>query len=119
MAAVGWWFASGRFEDSWALDRLRESIELGGSIDDISSVVERLATLAPHMPHQVARALYLIVEASDYLKVYSFADEAKKVLSTLLASGTEEAIEQARRIIDRLLSLGHRDFRDLIASTGR
>ncbi len=114
LAAFGWWFASGRFEENWALDRLIESIELGGNIDENSSVVERLARLAPHLPDQVARTLYLIVESADYLRVYSYADDATKVLGTLLASGNEEAIEQARRTIDRLLSLGHRDFRELI-----
>lgn len=118
LAAFGWWFASGRFDDSWALDRLTESIGLARDLDDKSSVVERLASFAPEMPDQVARALYLIVESADYLKVYSFADDATKVLYTLLASGSEEAIEQARRTIDRLLSLGHRDFRDLIKSAG-
>ena len=116
LAAFGWWFASGRFDDSWALDRLTESIELARDTDDKSSVVERLASLAPMTPDQVARALYLIVESADYLRVFSFADDATKVLDTLLASGNQEAIEEARRTIDRLLSLGHRDFRDLMKS---
>ena len=116
LAAFGWWFASGRFDDNWAIERLIESIRVGGSIDDKSAVVERLATLAPIMPYPVSRALRLIVEGSDYLRVYSFLDEAKKSLSTLLASDNEEAIHQARRTIDRLLSLGHRDCRDLLKS---
>ena len=117
LAAFGWWFASGRFDDNWAIEKLIESIEVGGNVDDRSAVVERLATLTPTMPISVARALRLIVEDSDYLRVYSFVDEAKKSLSTLLASDNEEAVHQARRTIDRLLSLGHRDFRDLLKRT--
>ena len=117
LAAFGWWFASGRFDDNWAIEKLIESIEVGGNVDDRSAVVERLATLTPTMPISVARALRLIVEDSDYLRVYSFVDEAKKSLSTLLASDNEEAIHHARRTIDRLLSLGHRDFRHLLKRT--
>ena len=117
LAAFGWWFASGRFEDIWAIEKLIESIEVGGIVDDRSAVVERLATLAPTMPISVARALRLIVKDSDYLRVYSFVDEAMSTLSAILASGNEEAIHQAWLTINHLLGLGHRDFRDLLKKT--
>lgn len=118
LAAFGWWFASGRFDDEWSFHQLAAALVTGKKLNDKKHVVERLASLAPELPDQVARALYLIVESADYLKVYGFADDATKVLDTLLASGNEEAIKQARRTIDRLLSLGHRDFRELIKSAG-
>ena len=118
MAAFGWWFASGRFEDKWAVNRLIESLEVGGDTDDKPSVVERLATLAPQMPYQSAHALHLIVKDAEYLRVYYFADEAKELLRSLLDSDSEEAKKQARDTIDCLLNIGHRDFRDLLKNSG-
>ena len=113
LAAFGWWFASGRFNDEWALNRLIETIELGRQIEDKKQVVERLATLAVVIPNPAARALRVMVENASYLDVYLYSDEAKQVLQSLLASDSSEAEESARRTIDRLLSLGHREFRDL------
>ena len=117
LAAFGWWFASGRFDDKWAINQLIETLETGGSLDDKKHVVKHLATLAPYIPIPVARALHLLVEATDYLRVFMFDDEAKEALQSLLASGCEEAEEQAKRTIDHLLTLGHRDFRDLQRSS--
>ena len=117
LAAFGWWFASERFEENWALERLTESIEIGKGIEDKKQVVAYLTTLAVVMPHLVALALRLIVESASYSDVYLYSDEAKEVLQSLLASDSKEARGLARRTIDRLLSLGHRDFRDLVRST--
>ena len=117
LAAFGWWFASGRFDNKWAINQLIETLKTGGSLDDKKHVVKHLATLAPYIPIPVARALHLLVEATDYLRVFMFDDEAKEALQSLLASGCEEAEEQAKRTIDHLLTLGHRDFRDLLRSS--
>ena len=119
LAAFGWWFASERFDAEWAIEKLIETLEAGKSLDDKKRVVELLATLAPNMPVPVARALHLVVESSDYLRVFLFEDEAKEVLQSLLASDNEEAREQAQSTIDCLLTLGHRGFRDLPMSKER
>lgn len=46
LAEFGWWFASGFFEDDWALGRMLHALKTAGHVEAVDGVLERLAALS-------------------------------------------------------------------------
>ena len=112
LRAFGWWFASGKFDDEWAVSQLYEVIKITGSIDPDHWVVERLAKLAAHMPEECVKCLELIViHESTGWGIYSWREAAKAILGKALHT---EAAAQAKRVINYLGSKGHLEFGELL-----
>ena len=58
LAAFGWWFTSGVFDDEWATDELLEVLTLtDGRIDWDHEVIKKLAQGAATRPTKVAACL--------------------------------------------------------------
>jgi hypothetical protein len=111
----GWWFASGKFDDEWSINRLLDVLRLAGRVAPDHLVVERLADLSPAMPLQCIRALWMIVETDTKgWGVMGWRDKAKEIIRTALLSGNAETREKAQELVNLLGSRGHFDFGELL-----
>jgi hypothetical protein len=115
LAAFGWWFRSGKLGYQWELAQLKETLLLAHKIDPDSMVVERLVELADTRPKDVVECLTLLVETIEKpWGIYAWRDEAKKILATVIQSSDAQAREEAIKLVHRLGSMGHLQFRELL-----
>lgn len=114
LAWTGWWFASGRFGDRWALERLLETLQLTKRIEPDYEVVKRLAQVSEQMPREAVQCLALIVEGDDAYRVLGWEAQAKTILHTATTSSDAEARVAAVGLIHKLGSRGFTDFGHLL-----
>lgn len=115
LAAFGWWFASGKFDDSWAIEQLRDVLKLVGKVEPDHLVIKRLATLTDAMPVLAVECLRLIIEGDKKgWDICGWSDEAKIILTTALQSSNDEAKQTAEALIHRLDERGYWNFRELL-----
>jgi hypothetical protein len=115
MAAFGWWFISGKFDDNWAFNQLAEALKIAGKIDPDHIVVERLAALVNVMPKQAVQCLEAIVKGDrEGWGIYGWQEHARTILTTALRSADSEAATSAENLIHYLGSKGYFEFRDLL-----
>jgi hypothetical protein len=115
MAAFGWWFISGKFEDSWIMAQLIEALKISGKMEISESVVERLASFAQPMPYETVKCLELLVKGDrDGWDIDMWRGHARIILASALQSGNKEASATAESLIHYLGSLGYLEFRDLL-----
>jgi hypothetical protein len=116
LAAFGWWFVSGKFDDSWAIAQLKEVIDLVGKIEPERLVVKRLATLADVMSAPAVEFLRLLLEGDNGTwRIYGWRDEARTILATALQGGNDETKQIAIALINRLGEQGYLEFRELLS----
>jgi hypothetical protein len=117
LAAYGGWFASGKFDELWALTQLRDVLQLTGSIEPYHSVLERLSKSAALFPDLAVESLSLMIEG-DKKRQYTYVwhEHLKTILVTALISNDRSAQQSAKALINKLLArdraYGH--FRDLL-----
>lgn len=105
LSAFGGWFASGKFDDSWAITQLRDALRLAGSTEPYHMVLERLAKLATSMPALAVECLGLMVEGDKKRRyTYSWHEHMRAILEAAIDSQDETARQSARALIDRLLA---------------
>ena len=115
LAAFGEWFASGKFEESWAMAQLLEVLRLVKKAEPDRLVMDRLVETAAPMPEQTVECLRLKIEGNqDYWKFYSWRDESRKILGTAIQSNNPDAREKAIELVHRLGAMGHFEYRDLL-----
>lgn len=61
----GWWFASGKFADTWAFQQLEHVLLLTHQAEPDHLVVERLATVAAATPAPALNCLRLLIEGDN------------------------------------------------------
>jgi hypothetical protein len=116
ISAFGWWFASRKFEDTWAIEQLKESLKLCSMIESDFLVVERLAALASVSPASVVECIDLIIKRDERDWRFSrWKEHTGTILAKVLQSGDEMAQQTAEDLINYLGSQGHLDFRDLLS----
>lgn len=116
LSRFGLWFASGKFDDAWAIDQLKQALQLTGGTEPSHLVVERLAALADTMPLLTIECLNLLVQKADTRwEVLRWRNHARTVLTTALDSDTPSARQAAVDLVNRLGALGHLEFRDLVS----
>ncbi|MGQ4647850.1 hypothetical protein [Lyngbya aestuarii] len=116
LAAFGWWFASAKFEDSWAIAQLTEVLQLVGQAEPEHLVFERLAALADKMPESTVECLKLIIEKDQKgWGIYSSHDEIKSILATAIQGSNDTARQSAIELVHRLGQLGNWEFRELLS----
>jgi hypothetical protein len=119
LRAFGTWFASGKFDDGWALDALARSAELAGTPTLGHLVAERLAKVSEHHPVDAVRVFAGMVERPEHEWDYvGWRDEAKAIVEAALASGEAEAEEPAASIVDFYVRRGELDFREFTRRRG-
>ncbi len=112
MREFGWWFASGVYDDCWALAQLIEAIRIAGKIEPEDEVLEKLEELAPSMPTETVTCLELMARGDrEGWGVYGWRDHAKSILIKVLRSPAASAAED---FIHYLGSRGYLEFRELL-----
>ncbi len=115
LGAFGWWFASGKLEDSWAVEQLSAALSLTRKIDADWLVLERLATLAEAMPEEAVRCVSLMIEGDlQGWEIHSWRDELRAILSTGIRAADRTAPRSAVEVVNRLGAKGFLEFRELL-----
>jgi len=115
MIPFGWWFASGKFDDVWAMEQLKAVVKLAGKVMLSWRVVERLAEIAKSRPLDALECLRVMIQADrEGLEIYGWRKHARTLLSTALETSDEKTRRSAEDLVDRLIQRGHLDFRDLL-----
>jgi hypothetical protein len=120
LAAFGWWFASGKFDDSWAIEQLKKALELVGQVEPDDLVVDRLAVLAEVMPDSAVECLKLVIEKGKRLgRIYFWRNQVKTILAKAIQGSNHQTRQSATALINRLGELGNRDFRELLSAQNK
>ena len=115
LSAFGWWFASGRFEDRWALEQLRNVLVLIKHVDAGWLVVERLSKVAEEFPREAVSCLRVLIDAdAQEWGMLGADDGVSDILRKALASGVPNAASEARSLIHHLGSMNRREYRSLL-----
>jgi hypothetical protein len=94
---------------------LKEVLLLVHKIEPDSMVVEQLAEIARTVPKDAIECLRLLVEAVEQpWGIYSWRDEAKKMLGTVIQSPDAQVRDEAITLVHQLGSMGHLEFRELL-----
>ncbi len=116
LAAFGWWFRSGKFDDAWAIEQLKNSLEVTHqTYRETYVVMERLAEIAPRMSLKAIECAALIIagDAEGWV-ARLHREELRRILQTGLASDEPGARQAAADLVNRLVAHGELDFRDLL-----
>lgn len=113
LAAFGWWFVSGKFDDQWAMTHLAEGLKIAGKADPDHLVVERLAALVQRFPEEAVQCLEAVVRGDrEGWSVYGWRDHGRMILAIALQDS--KAKTAAEDLIHYLGSRGYSEFRDLL-----
>ncbi len=114
LRAFAWWFGSGRFDDAWSLNRLRQVLALEGSVSPLHMVLERLSLLADQHPASVSECL---LESARHVTqnrdLHVYGAQILSLLERLVASSSARASGMARTTAELLVEAGMREFRPL------
>ncbi len=118
LISFGWWFASGIFDDSWALEQLTDAFNIARRTNSNHFLIERLAAVAPRMPSEVVRCLFFMIEydEEDFV-AQTWAEQVRKIIESVINSNDKQARESAIDLVHRLGRRGHFRFRDLLPKT--
>ncbi|MCE5254501.1 MAG: hypothetical protein LLG45_09930 [Actinomycetia bacterium] len=117
LSAFAWWFSSGQFDDDWAFDQLGVALRATSLLDDAHLVVEHLANVVDRRPLRSVRALDKLVQSDhEGWRIAGWEDEARKVVEAAMQSPDEDVRRASVRLINRLVSKGYLDFRDLMGT---
>jgi len=121
LAAFRWWFSSGRFDETWALDNFLDCLRAldADPARPLSwyapKLGERLAELAAQHPGKVVSCLELLVKANDSgWGILEIRASARTILAAALASDDNDVKRVARSTIGRLARKGYPEFRALL-----
>jgi len=113
----GWWFASGVFEDDWAIEQLSQALRLSQKVEPGHLVVERLVDVFDTNPLGVVRCLDIMIRGdADEWGIYSWRDGAHNILSAAIRGEHQDVRNVAVDLIHWLGARGHSEFRELIRS---
>jgi len=105
LEAFGWIFVTGRCDPEWMLRELIATLELTGSIEPDSKVMDKLTALAPASPVEAVRAVDLLTESpKERWFVQASLEEIQVILRNGLAD--KRSREAARRLVNRLYADG-------------
>lgn len=118
LKAFGWWFASGKFEDLWAINKLLESVGHINKTDPAHLVLERLADLSNQMPTETVKCIdFLCKGDKEGWKIHGWKKHIIIILTNALQTKTN-ARRLAEDLIHYLGSRGWLEFGDLLKDIG-
>jgi hypothetical protein len=116
LLSFGWWFASGKFADTWAFQQLEQVLLLTHQVEPDHMVVERLATVTAAAPAPALNCLRLLIEGdNDGWRVLGWSKEIRTVLQAALHHGDDVTKAAAVDLVHRLGAKGYSQFRDLVS----
>ncbi len=111
LKAFGLWFASGKLDDMWALERLSEVLEMDDEIERAHKVVNQLANLADRFPGQVLDCVSRLVRGVRRPgSLHYWKKDLGKLLSTAEAVEDQAVRERCSTLKNILLSKGMTDY---------
>lgn len=114
LGSFGWWFASKKFPDDWAILQLLRVVETFHQVTPDFAVVKRLAELAQTYPYEAVRALGVIFEEDrDGWAIHGWAESPQIIISAALEA-EERSRDEANRVVNLLVARGHRGFRKYV-----
>lgn len=114
LASFGWWYRTGRADETWALAQLVSALDRsGGKIEMDHAVAERLAASSGLLDQRL-RAFELLVQAapSHSWEIGVWSAELRTVLSVALRDGSTAA--RALALTGRVVAKGYPAFKDLL-----
>lgn len=115
-----WWVHSGKFDDKWSLDILKEVLSLGCDTEGEHLILDKYMTLVLKYPLEVITNTESIVENDKKgWGVSTWSEELTNVIKLVLDSNNDEAVIKAREFIQRLVAKGHLQFKDLLTKKDR
>lgn len=115
LVSFGWWFASEKLDEDWALSELIAVIGATRKVEPDHFVLEHLAKTVVRRPMPSLRALRLLVEgASDPWFVDAHAESIESIIRAALR-GSGESRAAAAEFVNRLAARGSLRFRGLLA----
>jgi hypothetical protein len=117
MAAFGWWFASGKFDNEWSYNQYIEALDIGRETIADHLVVQRLIELVEDMPNKVILILskLILLEKTNWF-VFTYKDRINIILYNAIGKSDIETREATRSLINRLVARGFMDFGNLLDS---
>ncbi|MDZ7996058.1 MAG: hypothetical protein RM022_012995 [Nostoc sp. EfeVER01] len=112
-----WWFASGKFDNQWAIAKLVDVFKLLGTVHHCNNFFEHLEILASTLPQDVVQCLCLMADSNQANKwfVSCPTDCHPGILRAILQSEDKVAQKIAKDLINRLLARNLGDYRELIS----
>ena len=112
----GEWFASGEFDDDWAIYQLEQALNVTKRAEPDRLVIEHLASLAPRMPARAVRCLRLMVEgAEEFWRVNTWGENPRAILGEALRSQDDVVRQEAEELVNQLGARGYLKFRSLLS----
>lgn len=119
IAAFGWWFGSGKLDDSWSLTQIKDILKLVGKLEPDFLILDRLVLLADSMPELTAECFELMIKKDKPgWSTYGWQNETKTILSKLIKSSSAKATQIAKNIIQELGRHGNWEYRELLSERG-
>jgi hypothetical protein len=114
LASFGWWLASKKFPDSWAVQQALVVLDKFRKLDPDFAVVERLAELAPQYPFEATHALGIIFEEDRAgWSIHGWGENPQIIIREALKHDPRSR-QEAERVVNTFVSRGHAGFRSLL-----
>jgi len=111
----GWWYASGKLDEPWALEQLILSLNMGALPDPEQFVIDRLEKSVSVYPLRVAQALILIINGSeDEWLITGSKEEIRKIAEVVYNSSDAITKKTGKDLINRLVAKGYLEVRSLL-----
>ncbi len=116
LAAFGWWFVSGKFDERRSLERLSRGLSLGANATRPYGVAERLAEVASHHPALAAECAERIVRGllrpgrRERWAILGIESDLHDILRAAARSADEDARRTARETASILAANGYPRF---------
>ncbi len=115
LAAFGWWFASGKFNEEWAVARLLEVLRRVHRAEPGHLVVEKLLVVAQQNPLEAVTCLGAMLRGDrEGWAIHGWRKEAMAILRAVVRSGNRAAFDAAKQLVDYLGTKGNLDFRTVL-----
>lgn len=117
LAGFGTWFLSAKFDNSWALDQLRQVMELtDGDAINAYPLIKRLAVIAPQVPGEAIQILdQLLFGRRQNWQFLSGMSEVGEILKAALGSGNAAVAQGVISIVNKLAERGDTTHRPLVS----
>lgn len=114
LASFGWWLASKKFPDSWAIQQAIAVLDRFRRIDPDFAVVERLAELAPLYAFEATHALGIVFEEDkEGWSIHGWGENPQIIIREALKCD-QRSRREAERVVNIFVSRGHAGLRSLL-----
>lgn len=119
LTTFGWWLASAKFPDQWAIEQAMPILERVRSLRPDFAVVEALDKLSTKYPYEAVRVVHVLFEGDqDGWAIHGWDQHLDSILKRALGDG-EMARKEAEEMIALLVSRGFRGYRNLREGEGK